>query len=159
MDTDDDSAPSDCCLSDLDLGCLQLVLARETHAIIGAAMEVLNLLGHGLLEKPYENSLVVELGRRGITCCQQPRFKVMYKGVAVGEYVPDLTAFGSVVIETKTIDRIGAQEVGQVLNYLKITGYKVGLILNFKRSRLEWKRVVNTERLGGSLTSDRSRRS
>ena len=119
-----------------------LVLEKETGAILGCAMEVLNTLGHGLLEKPYENALAVELGLRGIPFQQQPRFEVIYKAVNVGLYVPDLIACGGIVIELKTIDRITDHELGQMLNYLKITRLPVGLILNFKRAKLEWKRVA-----------------
>jgi GxxExxY protein len=119
-----------------------LLLADETRQIIGSAMEVLNTLGPGLLEKPYENSLVVELGLRGISCRQQARFDVIYKGVKVGDYIPDLIAFDQIVVDTKVIDRITNQEIGQIINYLKITGLPVGLILNFKHARLEWRRIV-----------------
>ncbi len=105
-------------------------------------MEVLNKLGHGFLEKPYENALVVEFGLRGISYRQQPRYDVLYKEVVVGEYIPDLIVCGKVVVDVKTIDHITDHEVGQMLNYLKITGLKVGLIINFKKSRLQWKRVV-----------------
>lgn len=115
-----------------------------THAIVGAAMEVLNTLGHGLLEKPYENALAVELRLRGVAFAQQPRYPVAYKGEAVGEYVPDLIVNDEVVVDTKTIERIGDHEVGQMLNYLRITGLSVGLIINFKKARLDWKRVVLT---------------
>lgn len=119
-----------------------LLLEEETRRIIGCAMEVLNGLGHGLLEKPYENALVVEFGLQGIPCKQQARFDVIYKGVKVGEYVPDLVVFDQVVMDTKVIEEIADLEIGQILNYLKITGLKVGLILNFKRPKLEWKRIV-----------------
>jgi GxxExxY protein len=96
----------------------------------------------GLLEKPYENALVVEFNLRAIPFQQQPRFDVMYKGVRVGEYAPDLICYEKLVIDTKVIEHIGDHEMGQILNYLKITGLQVGLILNFKRAKLEWKRVV-----------------
>ena len=115
---------------------------RETHEIIGCAMEVLNTLGHGLLEKPYENALVVEFGVRGIPFEQQPRYDVIYKTVKVGEYIPDLIVHEKIVVDTKTIDRITDHEKGQILNYLKITGLQVGLILNFKYAKLQWERVV-----------------
>jgi len=117
-------------------------LKEETYAIIGAAMEVMNTLGHGLLEKPYENALVVEFKCQNIPHQQQPRFDVVYKEVKVGEYVPDLIAFGKIVIDTKTIEKIGNHEKGQMLNYLKITGLSVGLVLNFKHAKLEWERLV-----------------
>jgi len=115
---------------------------EETRAIIGCSMEVLNELGHGLLEKPYENALCVEFGIRNIPFIQQARYKVLYKDVQVGEYIPDLIVFNKIVVDTKGIDRITDHETGQMLNYLKITGHKVGLIINFKKAGLEWKRVV-----------------
>lgn len=120
-------------------------MEEETSAILGAAMEVLNTLGHGLLEKSYENALCVEFRLRGISFQQQPRFDVVYKSVNIGEYIPDLVVGEAVVVDTKTIDRITDHELGQMINYLRITCLSVGLILNFKRARLEWKRVVNTE--------------
>jgi GxxExxY protein len=119
-----------------------LILKKEAHQIVGCAMDVLNELGHGLLEKPYENALVVEFGLQGIPFRQQPRFDVIYKTVKVGEYVPDLICFGQVVVDTKTIERITNHEIGQMMNYLKITGLQLGLLLNFKHAKLEWKRVV-----------------
>jgi GxxExxY protein len=82
--------------------------------IVGSAMEVLNGVGHGLHEKPYENGLVVEFGLRGIRSAQQPRFKVIYKAVDIGEFVPDLIAFNSVVVDVKVIDAITNHERGQM---------------------------------------------
>jgi len=60
----------------------------------------------------------------------------------VGEYIPDLIAFDKLIVETKTIDRIGNSERGQVINYLKITGFRIGVILNFKHAKLEWERII-----------------
>lgn len=120
----------------------KLLLKEEVFQVVGCAMEVLNTLGHGLLEKPYENALVVELGLRGISYKQQPRFDVIYKGVKVGDYVPDLIVFDKIVVDAKTIERITDVERGQILNYLKITQLKVGLILNFKKPKLESERLV-----------------
>ena len=120
----------------------ELLLKDEVFQVVGCAMQVLNELGHGLLEKPYENALVVEFGIRGISFKQQPRFDVLYKGVSVGEYIPDLITHDRLVVDTKVIERISDHELGQMMNYLKITGLEVGLILNFKRAKLESKRVV-----------------
>jgi len=120
----------------------ELILKKEVFDVVGCAMEVLNGLGHGLLEKPYENALVVELGLKNILVNQQSRYDLMYKGVQVGEYIPDLITHGKLVVETKVVERITNHELGQMMNYLKITGLKVGLILNFKHSKLEWKRIV-----------------
>ena len=120
----------------------ELIHKKEVFDVVGCAMEVLNELGHGLLEKPYENALVVELGLKNILVDQQARYGVMYKGVQVGEYVPDLITHGKVVVDTKVVERIANNELGQMINYLKITGLKVGVILNFKHPKLEWKRIV-----------------
>jgi len=120
----------------------RFLFKEETHEIIGSAIEVLNTLGHGLLEKPYENALCVEFGLRNIRFAQQPRFDVVYKTVKVGEYIPDLIVFDKIVVDTKTIERIGDHEKGQILNYLKISGLHVGLILNFKYAKLQWKRLA-----------------
>jgi len=118
-------------------------LKEETRQIIGCAFEVLNELGHGLHEKIYENAMVVEFGLRGISWEQQHRFDVIYKRHQVGFYVPDLIAFGQVIVDAKTIERITDEERGKMINYLKITGLHVGLILNFKHPKLEYERVVN----------------
>jgi len=121
-----------------------LLLGEEVYRIVGCAMELLNRLGQGLNERPYENALVVEFGLQKIPYLQQPHYDVIYKGVKVGDYVPDLVAFSSIVIDTKVIETITDHERGQILNYLRITGHTVGVILNFKRSRLEWERIVLT---------------
>jgi GxxExxY protein len=117
-------------------------LKAETHAIIGCALEVLNEIGHGLHEKCYENSLVVDFKKLGIAFDQQRRFEVLYKLQHVGEFIPDLIAYGKVVVDAKVIERITDHERGQMLNYLRITKLPVGLILNFKHPRLQWERVV-----------------
>src|SRR2546426_12575546 len=107
-------------------------LRQETHAIIGCAFEVLNELGHGLNEKCYENSLVVEFQLQNISYSQQPNYDVLYKGVKVGLFIPDLIAYGKIIVDAKVIDRITDYERGQMLNYLRICKLCVGLILNFK---------------------------
>ncbi|MBI5424675.1 MAG: GxxExxY protein [Opitutae bacterium] len=112
------------------------------YSVVGGAMEVLNGLGHGLHEKPYENALVVEFGLKRIALEQQRRFPILYKSVQVGEYVPDLLVASALVVDAKVIDRITDVERGQMLNYLRITKLRVGVILNFKRPKLEWERVV-----------------
>ncbi len=120
----------------------KLLLKDEVFQIVGCAIEVLNTLGHGLVEKPYENALVVEFGLRKIPFRQQPSFDVLYKGRQVGLFVPDLIAFDTIVVDTKVLDRITDHEKGLMLNYLRITNSRVGVILNFKRPKLEWERIV-----------------
>ena len=120
----------------------KLLAKEEVFQIVGCAIEVLNTLGHGLLEKPYENALAVEFGMRNIPFRQQPLFDVLYKGQKVGLFIPDLIAFDGVVVDTKVIDGITDHERGLMLNYLRITKLRVGVIVNFKRAKLEWERIV-----------------
>jgi GxxExxY protein len=120
----------------------KLLAKEEVFQIVGCAIEVLNTLGHGLLEKPYENALAVEFGMRNIPFRQQPLFDVLYKGHKVGLFIPDLIAFDGVVVDTKVIDGITDQERGLMLNYLRITKLRVGVIVNFKRAKLQWERIV-----------------
>jgi len=120
----------------------KLILKDETQRIIGHAFNVLNEVGHGLHEKIYENALTVALKQDAIVFDQQRNFAVLFRGEQVGLFIPDLIAFGSVIGYSKVIDRITDHERGQMLNYLRITKLRVGLILNFKHARLEWERVV-----------------
>lgn len=120
----------------------KLILKDETERIIGLVFKVLNEVGHGLVKKVYENALTVLFKLHGIPFDQQRRFPVLFRGVEVGEFIPDLIAFGSVIMDTKLIDQITTHERGQMLNYLRITKLRVGLILNFKHPRLQWGRVV-----------------
>ena len=120
----------------------ELLLQKEVYAVVGCAIEVLNVRGHGLHEKIYENCLCVELRLRNISYNQQERHQVLYKGGLIREYIPDLVVQHKLIVGTKTIDRITDHERGQMLNYLRITTLPVGIILNFKHARLEWERLV-----------------
>ena len=120
----------------------ELILKDEVYAIISCAFEIINGIGHGLHEKPYENSLAVEFRHRGIPFIQQPKFPVIWREVLVGEFIPDLIVFEKIIVDAKTIDHITPIERGQMLNYLRITGLPVGLIINFKKPKLEWERIV-----------------
>lgn len=116
---------------------------KITEAIIGAAMKVSNTLGVGFLEKVYENALVVELKKAGLKIQQQRTIKVVYEGVVVGNYVADLIVDGAVLVELKVAKTIDEVHQAQLLNYLKATGLKIGLLLNFGTSRLGIKRMAN----------------
>ena len=120
----------------------RLLHGELVYSIVGGALEILKEVGHGLHEKPYENALVVELGIRKIPFDQQRRFPIEYKGFTIGDYIPDLVAHDAVVVDAKVIDRITDFERGQMLNYLKITKLRVGLIINFKKPKLEWERII-----------------
>jgi GxxExxY protein len=120
----------------------KLLFKAEVFRIVGCAIEVLNTLGHGLVEKPYENALVVECGLQGIPFQQQPSFDIIDNGQKVGLFVPDLIAFNAVVVDAKVIDRITDHKRGLMLNYLRTTKLHAGVILNFKRSKRESERIV-----------------
>ncbi len=114
-----------------------------TGEIIGAAQTVLYELKPGLGEKLYENALVIELGVKSILVDQQKRFDVSYREQNVGVLIPDLIVDDSVIVDTKVVSAFNETHVAQMLGYLNITGLKVALLLNFKYSKLQVKRVVN----------------
>ncbi|HET9477582.1 MAG TPA: GxxExxY protein [Dehalococcoidia bacterium] len=113
-----------------------------TERIIGAAFDVHNELGWGFLEKVYENALLVELRHRGLPVVAQPEIPVKYKGKAIGVYNGDLLVAGSVLVEIKALSALNSVHEQQILHYLKATGLKVGLLLNFGTHRLQIKRLV-----------------
>lgn len=114
-----------------------------TKDIIGAAMAVLNELRPGLEEKLYENALVLELQARGHTVEQQKEYPVFYRGQFIGKLIPDLIVDGKVIADPKVVTAFNETHIAQMLGYLNITGLEVALLLNFKNSKLDWKRVVN----------------
>ena len=116
-----------------------------TRDIIGAAMAVLNELKPGLDEKLYENALVIELVARGHKVEQQQEFPVHYRGHFIGKLVPDLIVDGLVIADPKIASAFTDTHIAQMLGYLNITGLEVALLLNFKESKLDWKRVVRTQ--------------
>ena len=113
-----------------------------TYEVIGAAMKVHNELGPGLREKPYENALFIELRKQGHSVEQQRPYPIKYLDHIVGDCIPDLAIPGQLIIEGKAIDALGENESAQVLNYLRISEIKVGLLLNFKPHKLEVKRLA-----------------
>lgn len=113
--------------------------------VTGCAMAVLNEIGHGLREKTYERGLCVEFSEQGLAFNSQHEYPVIYKGTQIDLYIPDIEVEGRIIVETKVVDHINDEHIGQVINYLKITGMKVGLILNFRHAKLEWKKVVLTD--------------
>jgi len=114
-----------------------------THRIIACAFAVSNELGVGFLEKVYENAMVVALTKSGLTVIQQAPIKVHFQGVVVGEYVADLLVENSVLIELKAVQKLDQIHEAQCINYLRATGMHVCLLINFAKTRLEWKRIVH----------------
>lgn len=113
-----------------------------TYRVVGCALTMLNTLGHGLREKTYERALCLELEYQGLGHRSQKVYPVVYRGTHIDDYVPDLEVEGRLIVEVKTAEAITDEHIGQVLNYLRISGVEAGLILNFKHPKLEWKRVV-----------------
>lgn len=118
-------------------------LNEITERVIGCAYMVVNTLGHGFLEKVYENALAYELRRCGLAMEQQKSIKVMYQRIVVGDYVADLLVEGQVLVELKTAKSLDDMHVAQCLNYLKATGIKVCLLLNFGAPKVQVRRIVN----------------
>jgi GxxExxY protein len=117
----------------------------RTYAILGAAMEVHRCLGPGFLEAVNQEALAVELEVRGIPFRREVELPVIYKGhVLKTTYREDFICFESVILELKTIAKLGANEEAQILNYLKATGYEVGLLVNFAETRLAYRRFANS---------------
>lgn len=114
-----------------------------TEQVISAAFEVSNRLGTGFLEKVYERALVHELVLRGIRAEAQRLIRVFYKNLCVGDYYADILVEEQLVLELKCVNAIAKEHVAQCLNYLRATGHRRALILNFQRPRLELKRLVN----------------
>ncbi len=110
-------------------------LKAMTERIIGCAIEVPRQLGPGLLEGTYEAALCIELSNAGLDHVRQPIFPVIYKGQPIGEYRLDLIVQNEVVVEIKSVERFDPIFEAQVLTYLRVTGKKVGLLMNFN-SRL-----------------------
>jgi len=113
-----------------------------TSDILNCAFEIHNSLGCGFLEKVYEKALIYELESRGLKVTSQKAIKIKYKDKEVGVYLADLTIENKVIVELKVVEFLSKIHKAQVINYLRATGYKVALILNFSKPRLEYKRVV-----------------
>ena len=118
-------------------------LNELSEKIIGAAYEVSNILGVGFLEKVYENALNVELKLRGLKTLPQAPLKVYYKDELVGDYMADILVENEIIIELKTVKEFDDTHIAQCLNYLRITGMKLCLLINFSKPRVEIRRIVN----------------
>lgn len=115
---------------------------ETTSQIIGAAFEVHNVLGYGFLEKVYQRALQVELIKRGSRAEMEVPLMVAYKEVVVGEYYADLLVDGKVIVEIKVAKVYNPLDEAQLLNKLKATGMQVGMLVNFGRERVDYKRMV-----------------
>lgn len=124
------------------MGEKEIRFKQESYEIVAAAIHVWKTLAYGFLEKVYENALAIEFRNRGIVFEQQKPIKVAYDGHIVGDYAADIVVDDKIVIELKTAKMIDETHLAQTLNYLKATGIRLGLILNFGPKKMECKRVV-----------------
>ena len=123
---------------------MALAQEDETYAIIGAAMEVHKELGPGYLEAVYQEAMEIEFDLRGLPYVSQPEMRIDYKGhILKRHYVPDFLVFDSVPVELKAHSTpLSRPDQKQILNSLKCSGNKVGLLINFGRESLDYKRFV-----------------
>ncbi len=113
-----------------------------SYRIVGLAMKVHSKLGYGFLEKVYENGLMVLFGREGIEAKQQVPITVYFEEEVVGNYYADILVEDKVILEIKSVENIIDAHIAQTLNYLKATGLRLAIILNFSKEKLEYKRIV-----------------
>lgn len=124
----------------------KLLFESLSHEIIGAAMEVHRILGYGFLGAVYENALAHELNLRGVKFERQKQLPVIYKSVEVGHYIADLVVEDVIILELKALAKgLAKAHHAQIINYLVATGIKVGLLLNFGKPSLEYKRFVRSK--------------
>ena len=114
-----------------------------TERVIAAILEVSNTLGAGFLEKVYQRALLRELGLRGIQAAAQVSFAVSYQGQCIGEYYADILVEDVLVIELKCVERLAPEHTAQCINYLRVSGRSVCLLVNFQRPKAEWRRIVH----------------
>ena len=117
---------------------------KESYDITGAAMHVYNTLGLGFLEAVYQEALAIEFKKRGILYEQEKELKVFYDGQELKQtYRADFVCYGNIIVELKAVSELDNSHRSQVYNYLKATGYKLGIIFNFgSREELQYERVV-----------------
>ncbi len=127
----------------------KLIHEELSRDIISAAMKVLYTLRPGLNEKLCENALLIELVKRGHRVDQQKSYPVYYDGHFIGKLTPDLIVDELVIVVPKVVEDFCEDHVSQMLGYLAITGLDLAILLNFKRARLQWKRVVKQHEKGG----------
>ena len=121
-----------------------------SEKVLAAVFEVSNTLGAGFLEKVYQRALLRELGLRGIRATAEASFAISYKGHSVGEYFADMLVEDELVVELKCVERLANEHTAQCLNYLRASGRALCLLVNFQKSKVEWKRIIHGLPLPGT---------
>jgi GxxExxY protein len=123
---------------------MELILKQESYAVVGACFEVYKEKGCGFLEVVYQECLAIEFALQGIPFQPQAELTLSYKGhVLTQTYKPDFICYGKVILEIKAVSRLDDEHRAQVHNYLRATGHKLGLLVNFGHyPKLEYERIV-----------------
>ncbi len=122
---------------------MDLIYKNEAYKIIGAAMEVHTVLGSGFLEAVYQEALEIEFKKREIPYARESQVKIIYKDITLKKtYYADFVCYDKIIVETKAIQQLTGIDESQVINYLKATGFELGLLINFGAESLEYKRLV-----------------
>jgi GxxExxY protein len=121
---------------------VELIDKELTEKIIGICFEVSNELGAGFLENVYLKALIIALTASGLKAEEEVPLKVTFRGKVVGIFYTDILVENRLILELKAVKSLTGEHEAQLINYLKATGLKVGLLVNFGKTRLEWKRLV-----------------
>jgi GxxExxY protein len=125
---------------------MDLIYKDEAFDIIGACMDVHSELGSGFLEAVYHEAFLIELKNRGIPYESNVKLRISYKGSTLKKlYYADVVCFDKIIVELKSASGLLSEHESQVINYLKATKYKLGLLINFGTKSLQYKRIVNTK--------------
>ena len=123
----------------------ELPHSELTGAILGCCFEVMKELGPGFLEKVYKNALLVAMKQKGLQIEIEKPYEVIFRGKVVGRYQADLVVNQTVIVELKCCEKLVSEHQSQTFNYLKVSGLPIGLLVNFQRRKLEWKRLQSNE--------------
>ena len=120
-----------------------IIYKEESYKIVGICMEIHNILGKGFSEIVYKDALEYEFKNNNISFEREKEFCVKYKNIILPhKFYADFTVFNKIIIEVKSVDKIINENINQVINYLKVSNYKLGLLVNFNKNSLETKRIV-----------------
>ena len=120
-----------------------IIYKNESYKIIGACMEVHKILGNGFLEAVYQEALAIEFSQMNIPFEQEKRLQITYKNrLLKKDYIADFVCYDKIIVELKALSQIQNEHIAQTLNYLKITDFRLGLLINFGTTSLQYKRIV-----------------
>lgn len=123
----------------------ELPHSELTGAILGCCFDVMKELGPGFLERVYKNALLIAMRQKGLVVEVERAYEVIFREKLIGRYHADLVVNQTVIVELKCCDKLIREHQAQLFNYLKVSNLPIGLLVNFRRRKLEWKRLQNNE--------------